>query len=86
MHVHKVLDPGKNFFLEFLPTYCVQTVIGQKCSSGRIFQHITNIFWLRTLFILFQFSMAMAENCFIVSIFKPFATPLRRAISNISKR
>ena len=23
MHVHKFLDPGKKFFLEFLPTYCV---------------------------------------------------------------
>ena len=22
MHVHKVLDPGKKIFLEFLPTYC----------------------------------------------------------------
>ena len=24
MHACKVLDPGKNFFLEFIPTYCAK--------------------------------------------------------------
>ena len=27
MHLHKFLDPVKNFFLEFLPTYCEAVMV-----------------------------------------------------------
>ena len=37
MHVHEALDPGKNFFLEFHPTYCVH--IGLRKNLLRNFQN-----------------------------------------------
>ena len=41
MHVHKFLDPVKNFFLEFLPTYCVVVFLTEVDFSLKAHQELT---------------------------------------------